>query len=309
MAQREYDSFAIGVFNCGNAAAHVDLSINVWADIGRSSEIDFGVQIPCKDEITGLFIFVPFRIDENDVVDLSPSFRDNDFNQVLFNRDCKTTCCGSQTIVIDDCGNSLLVLPFAWDEGLTVDYLEGGSLLSLSYDVLALSRKTSSLYFRMRVPFTSLGDLLSGPADMREVITGPIVPFRTMISLPVNQVRGLPNSVVRRLVDSKTDVGETHIAVIASRQWEVNSVFTPYRVRLLEAVAWEQYQPRVRCSNAVLFPKGHDMFVYQWLISDCSTSLQLEFSRKRITVLTLLFYLVILFLINLLSEVLIRLVL
>lgn len=309
MAQREYDSFAIGVFNCGNAAAHVDLSINVWADIGRSSEIDFGVQIPCKDEITGLFIFVPFRIDENDVVDLSPSFRDNEFNQVLFNRDCKTTCCGSQTIVIDDCGNSLLVLPFAWDEGLTVDYLEGGSLLSLSYDVSALSRKTSSLYFRMRMPFTSLGDLLSGPADMREVITGPIVPFRTMISLPVNQVRGLPNSVVRRLVDSKTDVGETHIAVIASRQWEVNSVFTPYRVRLLEAVAWEQYQPRVSCSNAVLFPKGHDMFVYQWLISDCSTSLQLEFSRKRITVLTLLFYLAILFLINLLSEVLIRLVL
>lgn len=49
MAQRKYDSFAIGVFNCGNAAAHVDLSINVWADIGRSSEIDFGVQIPCKD--------------------------------------------------------------------------------------------------------------------------------------------------------------------------------------------------------------------------------------------------------------------
>lgn len=192
---------------------------------------------------------------------------------------------------------------------MTVDYLEGGSLLSLSYDVSALSRKTSSLYFRMRMPFTSLGDLLSGPADMREVITGPIVPFRTMISLPVNQVRGLPNSVVRRLVDSKTDVGETHIAVIASRQWEVNSVFTPYRVRLLEAVAWEQYQPRVSCSNAVLFPKGHDMFVYQWLISDCSTSLQLEFSRKRITVLTLLFYLAILFLINLLSEVLIRLVL
>lgn len=51
------------------------------------------------------------------------------------------------------------------------------------------------------------------------------------------------------------------------------------------------------------------MFVYQWLISDSNTSLQLEFSRKRITFLTLLFYLAILFLLNLLSEVLIRFVL
>lgn len=308
MAKRKYDSFAIGVLSDGNVVAHVDLSINVWADIGHSSEIDLGIQIPCKEDISGLFIYVPFRINKSDVVDLSPAFRDNEFNQVLFNRDCETICCGSRTIVADDCDNSLLVFPFARDEGLTVDYLEGGSLLSLRYDASLLPRGTSSLYFRMRMPFISLSNLLSGPADMREVITGPIVPFRTMNSIAVNQVRGLPSSVVRRLVDSKTDIGETHIAVIAPRQWVVNSFLTPYRVRPLENVAWEKYQPRLKYGSSILHSKGCDMFVYQWLISDCNTSLQLEFSRKRITALTLLFYLAILFLINLLSEVLIRLV-
>lgn len=308
MAQRKYDSFAIGVLSDGNVVAHVDLSINVWADIGHSSEIDLGIQIPCEHDISGLFIFVPFRINKSHVVDLSPAFRNNEFNQVLFNRDCETTCCGSRTIVVDDCDNSLLVLPFALNEGLTFDYLEGGSLLSLHYDASVLPSGTSSLYFRMRMPFVSLGDLLSGPADMREVITGPIVPFRAMNSIAINQVRGLPRSVVRRLVDSKTVIGETHIAVIAPRQWEVNSVLAPYRVRSLESAAWELYQPRLKGGDNFLHPNGRDMFVYQWLISDCNTSLQLEFSRKRITVLTLLFYLVILFLINLLSEVLIRLV-
>lgn len=308
MVQRKYDSFAIGVLSDGSISAHVDLSINVWADIRNVSEIDFAIQIPCKEEISGLFIFVPFKIDKNDVVDLSPAFRDNEFNQVLFNRDCETTCCGGRTIVVDDCGNSLLVLPFALNDGLTVDYLKGGSLFSLHYDSSALLDEISSLYFRIRMPFVLLDDLLSGPADMKEVITGPIIPFRTMNSIAVNQVRGLPSSVVRRLVDSKTDVGETHIAVIASRQWEVNSFLTPYRVRPLENVTWEKYQPRLKCGNPILRSKGRDMFVYQWLISDSSTSLQLEFSRKRITVLTLFFYLAILFIINLLSEVLIRLV-
>ena len=43
MAQREYDSFAIGVLNDGNAVAPLDLSINVWADVRHSSEIDFGI--------------------------------------------------------------------------------------------------------------------------------------------------------------------------------------------------------------------------------------------------------------------------
>ena len=46
MAQRKYDSFAVGILNDGNAAVHIDLSINVWADVRHSSEIDFGIQIP-----------------------------------------------------------------------------------------------------------------------------------------------------------------------------------------------------------------------------------------------------------------------
>lgn len=53
MAQREYDSFAIGVLNDGNAVAPLSLSINVWADVGHTSEIDFGVQIPHRDDISG----------------------------------------------------------------------------------------------------------------------------------------------------------------------------------------------------------------------------------------------------------------
>lgn len=181
-------------------------------------------------------------------------------------------------------------------------------MLLFRYDPSVLPRDCTSLYFRIRLPFVSLDGLLSGPADMREVITGPIVPFRTLSSIAVNQVRGLPSSVVRRLVESKTDIGETHIAVIAPRQWEINSFLTPYRVRPLENIAWEQYQPRLKGGITIPHSKSCDMFVYQWLISDSNTSLQLEFSRKRITFLTLLFYLAILFLLNLLSEVLIRLV-
>lgn len=309
MAQRKYDSFAVGILNDGNAAVHIDLSINVWADVRHSSEIDFGIEIPRKDDVSGFFIFFPFEIEKNDVVDLTSSFRDNGFVQVLFNRDCETKCRLDRTIVTDDCGNSLLILPVSQNDSLVVDNLEGGSLLLFRYDPLVLPRDCTSLYFRMRLPFVSLDGLLSGPADMREVITGPIVPFRTMNSLAVNQVRGLPSSVVRRLVESKTDVGEMHIAVIAPRQWEINSFLTPYRVRPLENVAWEKYQPRLKSGNAILHSSGCDMFVYQWLISDSNASLQLEFSRKRVTFLTLLFYLAILFLLNLLSEVLIRLVL
>lgn len=309
MAQRKYDSFAIGVLNDGNAVAHVDLSINVWADVRHSSEIDFGIQLPLKEDISGFFIFVPFEIEKNDVVDLAPSFRDNEFNQVLFNQDCETACRLNRTVVTDSRGTSLLVLPISQNDGLTVDNLEGGSFLSFCYDLSVLPHDYSSLYFRIRLPFVSLDNLLSGPDDMREVITGPIVPFRTMNSIAVNQVRGLPSSVVRRLIDSKTEIGETHIAVIAPRQWEVNSFLAPYRVRPLENVAWENYQPRLKSDNAILRSSGCDMFVYQWLISDSNTSLQLEFSRKRITFLTLLFYLAILFLLNLLSEVLIRFVL
>lgn len=309
MAQRKYDSFAVGILNDGNAAVHIDLSINVWADVRHSSEIDFGIQIPRKDDVSGFFIFFPFEIEKNDVVDLTSSFRDNGFVQVLFNRDCETKCRLDRTIVTDNCGNSLLILPISQNDSLVVDNLEGGSLLLFRYDPLVLPRDCTSLYFRMRLPFVSLDGLLSGPADMREVITGPIVPFRTMNSLAVNQVRGLPSSVVRRLVESKTDIGEMHIAVIAPRQWEINSFLTPYRVRPLEKVSWEKYQPRLKSGNAILRSSGCDMFVYQWLISDSNTSLQLEFSRKRVTFLTLLFYLAILFLLNLLSEVLIRLVL
>ena len=263
MAQREYDSFAIGVLNDGNAVAPLSLSINVWADVGHTSEIDFGVQIPHRDDISGFFIFVPFQIEKNDVVDLAPSFRDSEFNQVLFNQDCETTCRLNRTVVTDARGDSLLVLPISQNGGLTVDNLEGGTFLSFCCDPSVFPYDYSSLYFRMRLPFVSLDDLLSGPDDMREVITGPIVPFRTMNSIAVNQVRGLPSSVVSKLVDSKTDIGESHIAVIAPRQWEVNSFLTPYGVRPLEKIAWEKYQPRLKSDSTILNSKGSHMFVYQ----------------------------------------------
>ena len=127
MAQRKYDSFAVGILNDGNAAVHIDLSINVWADVRHSSEIDFGIQIPHKDDISGFFIFFPFEIEKNDVVDLTSSFRDNGFVQVLFNQDCETKCRFDRTIVTDDCGNSLLILPISHNDSLVVDNLEGGS--------------------------------------------------------------------------------------------------------------------------------------------------------------------------------------
>lgn len=74
MAQRKYDSFAVGILNDGNAAVHIDLSINVWADVRHSSEIDFGIQIPHKDDISGFSSSFLSRLKRTMLLTLLPRF-------------------------------------------------------------------------------------------------------------------------------------------------------------------------------------------------------------------------------------------
>lgn len=304
--KRKYDSFAIGVVNDSETSVSIDLSINIWADLKRSSEIDFGIQIPNVEHISGFFIFVPFDLSETDVVDLSKSFRDGGFNQLLFNSDVKTTSHLDRTVITDTYGRTSLVLPFSPFEGMVISHLEDGTMFSVHYSPSEFPREYDSLYFRLRIPFALLNGLLSGPTDMREIISGPIIPFRTFYSIEVNQVRGLPDSISRLIVESKTDIKQIHIAVIASRQWELISPLTPYRVRSLENNAWEGYQPLLKKDHVRFRSRIYDMFVYQWLLSGCNDSLRLEFSRKRITLFTVVTYLLILLLINLFSEAVIR---
>ena len=309
--RRKFDSIAIAVINRGSNSVPIDLSINLWADMDDASEIDFGLQVPIDPEVLGCFVFIPFDVNSAQIKDLSTLFEDADFNQLLFNRDCKTQTAAEGTLVTGSGNLSNLVAPFSTENGLVLNHLAEGTLLSFTFapfDDDAL-RGAKNRYVRFRVPYPLLDNALSGFDDLKEAITGPVVPFRSVSSIEINQIRGLPDSIVRKLTESKTVIRETHIAVIADRRWTISSTLSPYRVRLLENRLWDEYQPKLKTDRTFLHPEGCQRFVYQWLIKGNGRSLQLEFSRKRITILTLAFYLIILFFINLISEMLIRLVL
>lgn len=311
-----YDSFGLVVDGCKqDEKCPVVLHINFWVNRPTDCDLDFGICLPTKSEAKRLGLYIPFAVDVDEVTDLWDTFISSEVAQVVYNtslesrpkKDGKTI-----RIVLERPGVPSIVnlckLP-APSCGLSAIQCFCGCVLQIEVPTVRAKGGDLDTYigFRFRIPYKPAARRVDRIAAYQETIASPVVSHRLFASIEVNEHRGLPPDIRRQVARQRVVIQQASIAVVSRSKWPVNVVEGAFRVRPLESDVWESYQPKLKEGTIRRHLVPRRWLVYQWRKSrGDKTSFQFEWSRKGVNAPSLLFYLVLYFLLGILSELLIR---
>lgn len=299
----EFDSFAIYASSVSGEDISLSIDVNVWIDRKQGCDLDFGISIPPTSESGIMTIYVPYRFSRKQIIDLSYMLHDRYIYCAIFNenkmiRDALIAPGGSD----NSSDKNFAICSLSLSSLVLKRHSQGGSLLQFRFND---NDQITPKYYRFRLPIPPLDLSIASVGDLREVIVGPIIPFRTFAFIEFNQLRGLPEDIGHDLICSQSKIAKVKLALVADAEWTVESWMTPYKVRQLETQGWGNYQEK-------LLPIGHSWFqrkprytVYQWEEAQSSSIFEFCLSRKVISIKTILFYLFVLVGVDLITNALV----
>lgn len=295
----EFDSFAIYASCDSDKEIVLSADINVWINRRLGCDVDFGIDISSNSGSGVVTIFVPYQLEKEQITDLSNTLDDHYIYRSVFNEYRSEI---NQDLLPEDSDffntHNYTVCPLSSACLEMTNHPEEGSIIIFKFNT---EGQGASVYYRFRIPYPDLDFTISSPGDFKEVITGPIIPFRAYAFIEINQIRGLPIDVGCALACSQSEIAQVRLALVANVEWSVEAWSTPYKVRQLEMGSWSKYQPKLLSSSYFRSEQKSRYIVYQWEEAGGPSIFQFCLSRKIISARTALFYLLILVGLDLIS--------
>lgn len=296
----KFDSFAVYASDTSiNTAEGLLLDLNLWINRSQGCDLDFGIVVPASAGSGFLNIFIPFVLSKEQVIDLSDSLLSPTIKQMVFNGRLDGRSDSRHKKWSDTPIDGVCIKPIGWRTDAEMSYPPGGSMLRIHFDAEGCP---GALYYRFRIPYPDLDSAIKATGDLKETITSPIVPFRAFGFIELNQIRGLPCEIIDELLKSTRLLDGVKLILVADKDWNVEAWSTPYKVRALESDFWRDYQPKIVPKKMKKTPCRSTSVVYQWEGTPDSPTFQFSLSRKALTIKTLLLYLAILAVLDLLSN-------
>lgn len=302
----------------------IRLDINIWVSHDESADIDFGVTVPNRTDISRLLVYIPYQITSQDFRDLQSLLQHNEIAHGIFDSDF-TIEAGTRfrTVYIHFCNEGLrstfACLPIAPSElvssepAIRLDANGRGSIVEIDIQQAReeIEERCDHLYFRFRIPYITWNDALAHIRDYREVISSPTIICDSTMLVGINESRQLPLSIRERLYNHVTVVEKVYIILVAEKSWSISSQLPPYRVRHLEEGIWNQYWLPATDNNTFFSNRKPEYLVYQWELPKLSDpekgrSFLVGFSKKVTNTRSITFYLMLFFILNIISEFIVR---
>ena len=308
----------------GKGHPSIRLDINIWVSHDETADIDFGVTVPNRADISHLLVYIPYQITSQDFRDLQSLLQHNEIAHGIFDSDFKIeTGTRFRTVYIHFCNEDLrstfACLPIAPSESATdeptirPDTDGRGSIVEIDIRRARerIEERCDYLYFRFRMPYITWNDALAHIRDYREVISSPTIICDSTMLVGINESRQLPLSIRERLYNHVTVVEKVYIILVAEKSWSISSQLPPYRVRHLEEDIWNQYWLPASDNNTFFSNRKPEYLVYQWELPKLSNpekgrSFLVGFSKKVISPRSIIFYLTVFFILNIISEFIVR---
>lgn len=299
----EFDSFAI--YASCNSGEDISLSIdvNVWINRKQGCDFDLGINIPPTSEPGIMTIYVPYQLSRKQIADLSYLLHDRYIYRAIFNENKvigdELIGPGSPNYPKD---SNFAICSLSLSDLVLKRHAQGGSVLQFRFND---NDQISPKYYRFRFPIPPLDLSIASAGDLREAITGPIIPFRTFAFIEFNQLRGLPEDIGHALICSQSKNAKVKLALVVDTEWTVEAWRDPYKVRQLETQGWGNYQKKLLPSSHSWSQRRHRFTVYQWEEVNRSSVFEFCLSRKVISIKTILFYLSVLVGVELITNALV----
>lgn len=302
----------------------INLDVNIWVNCDEFADIDFGVTVPNRADISRLLVFIPYQISSEDLLDLQSLLQNNEIVHGIFDSDFTSeTGTRSRSVYIHFCNerrlSTLACLPITLSESISgepairQDPDGQGSIVEIDIQRARkrIEERCGNLYFRFRIPYVTWNAALAHIRDYREVVTSPTIVCDSTMLVGINESRQLPLSIREHLYNNVTVVEKAIIILVADKSWSISSQLQPYRVRHLEKDLWNQYWPSASNEKAFFSRNRPEYLVYQWELPKLSSpekgrSFLVSFSKKVTNVRSVVFYLILFFTLNIITEFIVR---
>ena len=281
--------------------------LNEWVNPQGKSYVDVAVRIRGVKGTRDLNVYIPFEVEKNEIEDMSHHLKSENVFRAIFSTRC----------VMDYMKN-----PYTSEmayHGKTVDIvhlsamdyrvkpLANGSLMVVSFDALLEHLDNDEAYFLFRVPHKNLDELFRPQIDvsnaftrLRDLLTTPVVSEKYACSVRVNEARRLPDEINQIGAFHRQKLNKVVITLSMGEDYQVNDS-NCYRIHRLEKDLFGDYAPvGFDCDSAV---------TYEWNESREKNlyghfNFYFGIARDTISKMSMLLYMILLFVVSMMGNVL-----
>lgn len=238
------------------------IHINDWLNPKGKSYVDVAIHIRGIKSSKLLSVYVPFRVLNDEIEDVSLSFEDTKILQAIFSSACIVDYMKNKfTSEIAYNGKTVDIVHIS-TTGYSVEPLSNGTLIRVDLQELQLYLDNDEAYFIWRMPHKSLDAIFKAHVDvgnaierLRDLITTPVVSEKYGYSIRINESRLLPEEITRIGMFHRQKLSKAVITLSIDEKYELSDS-NCYRIRRLEEKLYRNYLPKdYKCD---------DVITYQW---------------------------------------------
>ena len=236
--------------------------INDWLNPKGKSYVDIAIRIRGVKNVKSLNVYVPFRVVEEEITDVSLQFRDTKILQATFSTACIIDYKkNAHTSEIAYNGKTVDIVHISTLEHDT-KLLSEGTLIRVDLEQLHPFLDNDEAYFVWRMPHKTLDEIFKHHVDvgnvlerLRDLITTPVVSEKYGYSIRINEARLLPEEITRIGAFHRQKLNKAVITIAVDENYELNDAGC-YRIRRLEENLYQAYLPSDYNTE--------DIITYQW---------------------------------------------
>lgn len=278
---------AFAIWTVGTQS-ELDVHINEWImpnSCEMTAFIDFGIRIYNVKGVDSVGLFVPYPIEDHEIVDLAKCLGNEDIARGIFNTTCTVTTHGETGIIDLDYNHhksNVATLPRS--------VIKTSSSTTIYFDLNSVANNITrdEFYIRFRIPEKKLGELLNQRKkffrSFTSLLASPIEREYFTYIIRVNEMRVLPNEIRFNQDVQRQKINKIIIAMALNGLIKVDSSFC-YKVRVIEQKLYKDYVPK----NFHL----ESCMAYQWLSQKNAKThynFTLTLRKENINIYSLLIY-------------------
>ena len=301
--QRKFadDGWAVWIDGEDTSTIH----INDWLNPKGKSYVDIAIHIRGIKSSKLLNVYVPFRVLEEEIEDVSLSFGNTKILQAIFSAACIVDYKKNpHTSEIAYNGKTVDIVHIS-TTGFKAEPLAEGTLIRVDLQELQPYLDNDEAYFIWRMPHKTLDEIFKPRVDvgnvldrLRDLITTPVVSEKYAYSVRINESRLLPEEITRIGAFHRQKLNKAVITFSIDENYELNDSGC-YRTRRLEENLYKDYLP----ANF----NREDVITYQWKQSreenyQGQFNFYYSITRESVSKGSMLLYMVLLILLSILSD-------
>ena len=237
--------------------------LNEWINPKGRSYVDISVRVYGAKGTKTVNFFVPFKIEKDEITDLSYMLADTSALRALFNTNGKVDSEKTRYTSELRYDKRTVSLVNLTDEFMEVKKVSYGTVITVDFEFIKKCITSDEAYMIFRIPHKTLDKVFAPSTDVRSMfdkinslIQSPIISEKYGYSIRINEARLLPSEINEIQVLHEQRIRKALVTISLDDEYEMNDS-TCYRIRRLEAELNRGYAPDgYDCSNAI---------TYQWV--------------------------------------------